>query len=96
MPQYKVILLQEICFLDREEEEAYRRTAFSKGFRFWCLEGYSNDKRGYRGVGMLVRSGLRASRAQSWRRREAQVLAVKVEKIYFLTLYSSASGETMT
>ena len=88
MPQYKVTLLQETCFLDREEEEAYRRTAFSKGFRFWCLESYSNDKRGYRSVGMLVRS-------ESWRHREAQVLAVKVEGIYFLALYSSASGETM-
>ena len=90
--RFDVLLMQETGFRDEEEEAAFRRFAFKQGFRFWNTRGHSTAGKGYRGVGILVRKGLRASFLQSWRHREEQVLAIQVEGIAFLSLYASVNG----
>ena len=90
--RFEAVLLQETCFRDEEEEAAFRRFAFKKGYRCWNIRGHTTAGKGYRGVAILVKFGFRASLLSTWHHREEQILAVHIEGITFLSLYSSVHG----
>ena len=70
--KHDVTLLPELVFAS---------SLSAKGLRCWNLRGYGTADKGYRGVAILVKRGLRASSLCSWHHREEHILVVQVEGV---------------
>ena len=75
-----------------KESEAFRFWSHKHGYHFFHEAGYQTADRAYRGVGILVKKGLKTRKVAAWHEKDAQAITVNVQGMNFTCIYISVAG----